>query len=91
MKEKLLTEIRDYKFKMENDYEKTRILVRERLKFTLELATSAEERWNNASPSDRVVLLKNVLSNLAMEGATLRYDLKTAFRLLAQIKNKIKE
>jgi hypothetical protein len=48
----------------------------------------AEERWNQTTPSDRVVLLKNVLSNLSLEGATLQYDLKTSFRLLAQIKNK---
>ena len=88
MKENLQTEIRQFKQKMENDYEKTKAFFRERLKFTLELATDAESRWNNASPSDRVVLLKSVLSNFSLEGATIRYDLKNAFRLLAQIKNK---
>lgn len=73
---------------MENNCGRAQELVRERLKFTLELATGAEERWNNASPMDRVVVLKNVLSNYFLDGSTLRYDLKNSFRLLAQIKNK---
>lgn len=88
MREKIRGDIQALKLKLENNYEKTRELVRERLKSTLELATSAEERWNNASPSDRVVLLRNVLSNFSLEGATVRYDLRNPFRLLAQIKNK---
>lgn len=88
MKEKFREEIRGEKAKMENNYGRAQELVRERLKFTLELATGAEERWNNASPMDRVVVLKNVLSNYFLDGSTLRYDLKNSFRLLAQIKNK---
>jgi hypothetical protein len=54
----------------------------ERVQFTLELAMSAEERWNKATPSDRVLLLKNVLSNLSLEGANIRYGLRKPFRIL---------
>lgn len=64
MKDGVKDEILSTKLKLENNYEKAQAAVRERLKFTLELATDAEAQWNRATPPDRVVLLKNVLSNL---------------------------
>lgn len=88
MKEKAKEEIQLCRLKMENNFEKAQTAVREKLKSTLELAKDAEKRWIQATPSDRVVCLKKVVSNLVLDGATVRYDLKVPFRLLAQIKNK---
>lgn len=88
MREGIKNEIQSCRSKLENDFGKAQELVRERVKFTLELATDAEERWNTSSPIDRVVLLKNALSNLYLDGATVRYDLRKAYKILAQIKNK---
>ncbi len=73
---------------MENDYLTAQQMVRERLKFTLELAKDAELNWKGATPTDRIVLLKNVLSNFSLDGLSVRYDLKSAFAVLAQIKLK---
>lgn len=56
------------------------------LQFTLELAKDAELNWKMATPSERLVLLKNVHSNFLLDGLTVRYDLKKVFGILAQIK-----
>jgi hypothetical protein len=58
------------------------------IKFTLELAKDAETIWKEATPSDRVVFLKNVLWNFSLDGLNVRYDLKKPFALLSEIKLK---
>ena len=73
---------------MENDYRTTQELVRVRLKFTLELAKDMKTNWKEATPSDRVVLLKKVSSNFLLEGLNVRYDLKKPFALMSEIKFK---
>ncbi len=88
LKAKTKDEIHLLKNTLENDYQSAQQLVRERLKFTLELAKGAESNWNLATPSDRIVLLKNVLSNFSLDGLNVRYDLKKVFRILAEIKIK---
>ena len=88
LKSKAKDEIHVLKNKLENDYLSLQNLVRERLKFTLELAKDAESNWKKATPSDRIVLLKNVLSNFSLDGLNVRYDLKKAFAVLAEIKIK---
>ena len=87
LKGKLREEILGLRLKLENNYGAEQEKVRDRLKFTLELAKNAEINWNSSTPSDRVVLLKSVLSNFSLDGVTLRYDLKKPFQLLSQIKN----
>jgi hypothetical protein len=47
-----------------------------------------ESNWKEATPSDRVVLLKNVSSNLLLDGLNVRYDLKKPFAILSEIKLK---
>ena len=89
MNNKSSCEIQNHRAVLENEYERIRNLVRERLKITLELATNAEERWNSSTPPDRVVLLKNILSNFSLDGATVRYNLKSIFRVVAQFKNRL--
>jgi hypothetical protein len=74
--------------KLENDYRSTQELVRVRLKFTLELARDIKSNWKEATPSDRVVLLKNVSSNFLLDGLNVRYDLKKSFAILSEIKLK---
>jgi hypothetical protein len=88
LKAKTKDEIHLLKGRLENDYLTAQQLVRERLKFTLELAKEAESNWKKATPSDRIVLLKNVLSNFSLDGLNVRYDLKKAFAVLAEIKIK---
>ncbi len=88
LKAKLREEIQSLRLKLENNYESEKEKVRDRLKITLELAKDADINWNLSTPSDRVVFLKNVLSNFSLEGATLRYDLKNTYKILSQIKNK---
>ncbi len=88
LREKLKEEIQTLRSKLENNYEKTRDLVRERLEITLELAKTVENKWNTSDPHKRLVILRNVLSNLSLDGATIRYDLRSSFKVLAQIKNK---
>jgi hypothetical protein len=88
LKEKTKGEILIINGKLENDYQSIQNLVRERLKFTLELAKNAEENWKAATPSDRVVLLKSVLSNFSLDGLNVRYNLKKPFAILSQNKTK---
>ncbi len=86
LKEKMKDEAHVVKSKLENDYLKVQEKVRVGLQFTLELAKDAELNWKMATPSERLVLLKNVHSNFLLDGLTVRYDLKKVFRVLAQIK-----
>ncbi len=58
------------------------------MKFTIELVKDMKLNWSSEALSDRLVLVKKVLSNLTVNGASLRYDLKKSFGILAQIKNK---
>jgi site-specific DNA recombinase len=88
LKAKTKDEVQLLKAKLENDYRSTQELVRVRLKFTLELAKDMESNWKEATPSDRVVLLKNVSSNFLLDGLNVRYDLKKPFAVLSEIKLK---
>lgn len=88
LKAKTKDEVQLLKAKLENDYRSTQELVRVRLKFTLELAKDMESNWKEATPSDRVVLLKNVSSNFLLDGLNVRYDLKKPFAILSEIKLK---
>lgn len=88
LKTKAKDEIQLLKAKLENDYRSTQELVRVRLKFTLELAKDMESNWKEATPSDRVVLLKSVSSNFSLDGLNVRYDLKKPFAVLSEIKLK---
>lgn len=86
LKVKARDEVQSLKAKLENDYSKVQEKVRVGLKFTLELAKDAELNWKMATPSDRVVLLKNLHSNFFLDGLTVRNDLKKVFCVLSQIK-----
>ncbi len=88
LKVKTKEEVQSLKMKLENDYLSVQNLVQERLKFTLELAKDAETIWKEATPSDRVVFLKNVLWNFSLDGLNVRYDLKKPFAVLSEIKLK---
>ena len=68
LKIKTKEEIQTLKMKLENDYLAVQNLVQERLKFTLELAKDAELIWKEATPSARVVMLKNALWNFSVDG-----------------------
>ena len=57
-------------------------------KSLLELCKHAESSWIKVSAEERLILVKRVCSNFRLEGASLRYDLKKPFRILAQIKSK---
>ncbi len=86
MKVKNKEEIGILKMKLENNYQQSLEKVRVRLNFTLELAKDAELNWKSSTPTDRLMLLKNVTSNFLLDGLTVRYDLKKAFSILSQIK-----
>lgn len=88
LKNKTREHIQVLKAKLENDYKKVQELVRERLEFTLELAKDAELNWKMSTPSDRIVMLRHVLSNFSLEGLNVRYDFKKPFAILSEIKIK---
>ena len=88
LKDKTKEEIQILKMKLENNYEGEKEKVRQRMESTIELVKDMKSNWNLAAPSDRLLLVKKVLSNLTVNGASLRYDLKKSFGILAQIKNK---
>ena len=47
-----------------------------------------ESNWKEATPSDRVVLLKDVSSNFLLDDLNVRYDLMKPFAVLYEIKLK---
>ncbi len=61
-------------------------LIERSTKTLLELCKRAESIWKESVEEQRLKLVKNVCSNLRMEGANLRYDYRKPFRLIAQIK-----
>ena len=55
-------------------------------KFLLELCKRAKSAWNKGDSEERLGLVKRVCSNFRVDGASLRYDLRRPFQILAQIK-----
>ena len=55
-------------------------------KSLLELCKRAELAWKKGSELERLALIKRLLSNPRLEGATLCYDLKKPFKKLLEIK-----
>jgi hypothetical protein len=58
----------------------------ETAKSILELATNAESLWKMQSPQERKTLLDRILSNRALDGVTVRYELKKPFCTLSEMK-----
>ena len=54
--------------------------------YLLELCKTAEIAWKNGNSVERLNLLKRFFSNLRLNGATVGYDLRRAFAVLAQMK-----
>lgn len=52
----------------------------------LELAIDAESLWKTRSPHERKEFLDIILSNQALEGTSVRYELKKPFRTLTEMK-----
>jgi hypothetical protein len=50
-----------------------------------ELAKQARTLWNQRTPSERRQLLEMVLSNQQLDGATVRYEMKKPFAILAEM------
>lgn len=60
----------------------------ETAKSILELATSAKSLWLSRSREERRDFLKMTLSNLRLDGATVRYEFKKPFEILCEMKQK---
>lgn len=54
-------------------------------KSILELAKHAKSLWLSRSPEERREMLESVLSNRALDGLIVRYDLKKPFAILAEM------
>ncbi len=52
----------------------------------LELAKNAESLWIERTPQERVEYAKNILSNQALDGPNLIYELKKPFKVISDIK-----
>lgn len=52
---------------------------------TFELAKRARSLWNQRTPAEKRQLLEMVLSNPTLDGATLRWEMKKPFAILAEM------
>ena len=52
-----------------------------------ELAKRARSLWNQRSPAEERQLLEVVLSNPVLDGATVRWEMKKPFAILAEMTN----
>lgn len=57
----------------------------ENAKTILELATNAESLWKRRSPLERRDFLEKLLSNYALDGVNVRYELRKPFKILSEM------
>ena len=56
------------------------------LRSTLELAKSAKITWAARSVADQRRFLEIVVSNVRLDGQTVRYDLRKPFQILSELR-----
>ena len=61
-------------------------VVDEKSKFLLELCKRAESAWKKGDEEQRLGLVKKFCSNFRLDGLTLRYDLKSPYKILLELK-----
>ncbi len=84
--EAIKSEQSELKAKIENVTDTSEQEIKNKAKSLLELCKLAESAWKKASGEERIELVKRVCSNLQLDGASLRYDLKIPFKKLLDLK-----